>query len=101
MADKKKFSLAFLKSSKIGIVVIALLFVTLLCVYPDNNIFTWLEANREIRSQERQMRRYQLEINEMQKKIKELTVDRDTLERFARENFHFAAEGEDVYLIEE
>lgn len=101
MADKKKFSLAFLKSSKIGIVVIALLFVTLLCVYPDNNIFTWLEANREIRSQERQMRRYQLEINEMQEKIKELTVDRDTLERFARENFHFAAEGEDVYLIEE
>ena len=101
MADKKKFSLAFLKSSKIGIVVIALLFVTLLCVYPDNNIFTWLEAKREIRSQERQMRRYQLEINEMQEKIKELTVDRDTLERFARENFHFAAEGEDIYLIEE
>lgn len=101
MADKKKFSLAFLKSSKIGIAVIALLFVTLLCVYPDNNIFTWLEAKREIRTQERQMRRYQLEINEMQEKIKELTVDRDTLERFARENFHFAAEGEDVYLIDE
>lgn len=101
MANKKKFSLAFLKSSKIGIVVIALLFVTLLCVYPDNNILTWLEAKREIRTQERQMRRYQLEINEMQEKIKELTVDRDTLERFARENFHFAAEGEDIYLIEE
>lgn len=101
MAKKKKSSPISLKSSKVGIVVIALLFVILLCVYPDNNIFTWLEARREIRSQERQMRRYQLEINDMQSKIDELTLDRDTLERFARETFHFAEEGEDVYLIEE
>lgn len=89
------------KSPKIGIAVIALLFITLLCVYPDNNVFTWLEARREIRAQKRQMRRYQLEINDMREKIKDLTVNRDTLETFARENFHFAEEGEDVYLIDE
>lgn len=83
-----------------GAAVIFVIFAVLFCIYPDTNVFTWLAARREIRSQKRQMRRYQLEIVDMQNKIERLTDDKDTLERFARESFHFAEPGEDVYLTD-
>ena len=36
----------------------------------------------------------------MDKRVNMLKTDRDTLEKFAREQFHFAAPGDDVYVIE-
>ena len=36
----------------------------------------------------------------MDAEIQSLTRSRDSLEQFARETYHFAAPGEDVYLIE-
>jgi cell division protein FtsB len=36
----------------------------------------------------------------MDKAIKDLSCDRDSLEGFAREEFHFAAPGDDVYIDE-
>lgn len=32
--------------------------------------------------------------------IRQIRTDRDTLEKFAREQFRFAAPGEDVYVLE-
>jgi cell division protein FtsB len=37
----------------------------------------------------------------MDKEIGALTGNRDSLEKFARETYHFAAPGEDVYLVGE
>ena len=34
----------------------------------------------------------------MDEQIRTLSTDRDTLEEYARENFHFAAPGDDVYV---
>jgi cell division protein FtsB len=36
----------------------------------------------------------------MNEEIQALTNSRDSLEKFARETYHFAAPGEDVYIIE-
>jgi cell division protein FtsB len=44
---------------------------------------------------------YRQQIADMDESIEDLKTDRDSLEKFARERFHFAASGEDVYLIEE
>ena len=38
---------------------------------------------------------------QMEKRLHLLKNDKDTLEKFAREQFNFAAPGEDVYIIEE
>ena len=46
------------------------------------------------------MEKYREEIEAMNQNIEELKTNRDTLEKFARENFHFAAPGEDVYIVE-
>ena len=54
----------------------------------------------DIMAQERAIEQYNAEIEEMDKRINMLKTDKDTLEKFAREHFYFAAPGEDVYVIE-
>ena len=43
---------------------------------------------------------YQFENAELDRRINMMKTDRDTLEKFAREQYNFAAPGEDVYVIE-
>lgn len=65
----------------------------------SNNLFRWAGACIELRQQRLQIEKYRREISEMDKQIRMLSTDRDTLEEFARERFHFAAPGDDVYLL--
>ena len=66
-----------------------------------SSVLNWVRATIEIRRQERQMDKYRQEIDEMDAEIRALTDSKDSLEKFARETYHFAAPGEDVYIIEE
>lgn len=101
MKGKKKKSFKDIMHSRIGgYIIIALGFLLLLMFYPGNNLFTWINATHQIKQQQKQMRRYEVEIMEMDARIRELTTNRDSLEKFARENFHFTEPGEDVYLTE-
>ena len=67
---------------------------------PGNNLIHWIGARLEIASQRRQIEQYGREIEEMDRRIDMLRSDRDTLEKFARERFHFAEPGEDVYIVD-
>ena len=60
----------------------------------------WIKAKMDINAQEEAIEQYNAEIEEMDKRINMLKNDKDTLEKFAREQFNFAAPGEDVYVIE-
>ena len=46
------------------------------------------------------MEYYQEQNAQMENRLRLLKNDKDTLEKFAREQFHFAAPGEDVYIVE-
>ena len=65
-----------------------------------SSVLNWVRANLEIQRQERQMDRLRSDIDAMDAEIQALTNSRDSLEKFARETYHFAAPGEDVYIIE-
>ena len=83
------------------VVISTSLFLLSWLIGPGNTIIHWVKARNEISSQEKQMEVYRAQIDEMNQNIEELENNRDTLERFARERFHFAAPGEDVYVIED
>lgn len=57
----------------------------------------WISASR----QQKQIEYYQNEIRKLDDQIDVLSNDRDTLETFAREQYNFAEENDDVYLLEE
>ena len=69
-------------------------------VGPGNTVIHWAKAARDIRRQEKQMEYYQEQNAQMENRLRLLKNDKDTLEKFAREQFHFAAPGEDVYIVE-
>ena len=62
----------------------------------DDNLVRWMKARIELRQQNRQIEMYRRDIAEMDKQIQTLSTDRDTLEEYARERFHFAEPGDDV-----
>ena len=82
------------------VLVITALAALWLLFFSHSSVLNWVRANVEIRRQERQMEQYRREIDEMDAEIRALTDSRDSLEKFARETYHFAAPGEDVYIIE-
>lgn len=67
--------------------------------FSEDSILRWVKAGMELRRQRIQIERYREEIKDMDKQVQMLSTDRDTLEEFARETFHFAAPGDDVYLL--
>ncbi len=82
-------------------VIVTAIFVFLWTFGPGNTIVHWVRAAKEIRWQEKEMEKCRQEIERMNENIEGLKTDRDSLEKFARERFHFADSGEDVYIIEE
>ena len=88
------------KNFRIFVAFSTAVFVFIWIVGPGNTWIHWAKAGLEIKRQERQIKEYQLEIEKMDKTVNMLKTDRDTLEKFAREQFHFAAPGDDVYVIE-
>ena len=76
------------------------LFLVLWILGPGNNFIHWIKAGIEIQRQERLIEKYSQENAELDRRIDMMKNDRDSLEKFAREQYNFAAPGEDVYVIE-
>ena len=88
------------RSFAIFFVVTTSIFILLWIVGPGNTFVHWIKAGLEIRRQEKMIENYQRENAELDRRIDMMKTDRDTLEKFAREQFYFAAPGEDVYIVE-
>lgn len=82
------------------VVVATGLFAFLWIVGPGNTVIHWAKAAIEIRRQEKMIQDYERQNAEMDRRINMLKTDKDTLEKFAREQFNFAVPGEDVYIVE-
>ena len=93
--DKSK-GLPFWKYALVATVLIVLV----LLVIPAGSIPSWIKSGFEIRSQEKQMATCREEIDALSKRIRDLSTDKDSLEKFAREQFGFTLPGEDVYKEE-
>ncbi|MCQ2183082.1 MAG: septum formation initiator family protein [Bacteroidales bacterium] len=66
-----------------------------------DNVLTWIQAGFTLRKQQRQIEWYQEDNRRLDEHMRVLKQQRDSLEQFAREEFYFAAPGEDVYIVEE
>lgn len=83
-------------------------FVTLWLLYftwswlfgSGNTILHWIDAKKEFRSQNASIEYYQREIDNMDMVLTQRESNCDSLEKFAREQYHFAEPNEDVYILE-
>ena len=105
MEEEKKDRLSLLKRKDhyflIPFVIVTTTIVALwLLFFAHNSVLSWIRATMEEKNQQKEMARLKQEIEEMDREIKNLRDNPDTLEAFARETYHFAAPGDDVYIVE-
>ncbi len=103
--EVKKSRWALLKRSDhnylIPFVIVVTTVVALwLLFFAHNSVLSWIRATVEVKNQEKEMARLQSEIDQMDQEINNLRNNRDSLESFARDTYHFAAPGDDVYIVE-
>lgn len=91
--EKRSFVRYFIVSTAV--------FVLLVGFLNQNSIVRWIKAGVEIRHQENRIRTLGEEIDQMDGQIRSLTSSKDSLERYAREQFNFAEPGDDVFVTEE
>ena len=80
--------------------VVGFIFLVWICFFDTNNVGQLLRARRTLRSQRQQIEFYEQEISKMERKLEQLQSQRDSLEKFAREEYYYQNDGEDVYVIE-
>ncbi len=80
--------------------IAVLIFLSLLTFSRRSSIKNMIESTSTLRNQRRQELYYRQAIRNTDERIKQLTSNKDTLERFARENYYFQEDGEDVFIIE-
>ena len=76
-----------------GAIAVVFLFVK------KDNIIRWIQGGFTIARQNKEIRANDAKIKALDEKIEALTSNKDSLEKFARENWNFAEHGDDIYLI--
>ena len=82
------------------VIVVTTVVALWLLFFAHNSVLNWVRAGVEVKNQEKEMARLKAEIDAMETEIRTLSTNRDSLEKFARETYQFAAPGDDVYLVE-
>ncbi|MBO4571228.1 MAG: septum formation initiator family protein [Bacteroidales bacterium] len=81
-------------------VLVTLAFIVWMLFIDNNNIGVWLRTGRQLRGQERRIEYLNREISSTEDRLDHLRSNRDSLEKFAREQYGFHEPDEDVYIVE-
>ena len=79
--------------------VVVVLFVAFTFTVGDSNLYKRYTYDETIRSLEKEIKQYEEEIKLNRQKLQELRMDREGLERFAREEYLMRQDDEDLFII--
>ena len=79
--------------------VVTVMFLIWMLFLDNNNIGVWMRTRRTLRNQERSIVYLRNQIQETENRLYPLKSVTDSLERFAREEYFFHEDGEDVYIV--
>ena len=74
-------------------------FVLWMVVIDDNNVINQYRKHAELQALLEKRKFYMQQIAETQKQLTELTTNKNTQEKFAREHYWMKRDNEDVYVI--
>lgn len=80
--------------------LVGFFFLVWICFFDTNNVGQMIRSRVTLQRQQRQIEFYKREISKMNRKLEQLQSERDSLEKFAREEYFYHLDGEDVYVIE-
>ena len=80
--------------------IVTSVFAVIVLFVDRNNLIRWAGDYIEVLRQEKVIRQYGRDINALDSKLDELTSDKDSLEKFAREQYYFHREDEEVFIVD-
>lgn len=80
--------------------IVTFVFLVWIAFFDSNSVVRWVGVRKTLHEQKAQIEFYEQEISATESKINYLKSEKDSLEKFAREEYHYHEDGEDVYLIE-
>lgn len=89
----------YLKILKNKYFIVTLFIVTWMTFFDSNNFIHRIQNKLELQELKQDKRYYQQKIKETRQNKKELIQNKETLEKFAREQYFMKKEDEDVYVI--
>lgn len=98
MWQKFKNSLLF-RLLKNKFLIAGFVFIVWVTFFDANNLIDWARVRRNVKEQNRQIKYYQNEIQTIDKKLNELNSNLDSLEKFAREQYYFKNQDEDIFIV--
>lgn len=91
----------FFKIVRNKFLIASFLFLLWVTFFDSNNLIRWSQVIINVSEQESQKRYYKDAIKAMDEKLNELGSNKDSLEKFAREQYLFKEEDEDIFIVEE
>mgnify|MGYP000866846214 FL=1 len=91
----------FYKFIKNKFFIATLIFAVWVIFIDKNSLIDWFHIRLNIVRQERQIEYYKNEIKSIDEKLQELSSNLDSLEKFAREQYYFHEDDEDLFIVEE
>lgn len=82
-------------------VVVTVFFLVWILFIDTGNLFVWFGDMKTVSVQEQQKEYYRNAIRETEEKLDELEANKDSLEKFAREQYLFHEPDEEVFIITE
>ncbi len=80
--------------------LVTLFFFVWIFFIDTSNVFVWLDGLRTVARQEQQKEYYKEAIKVTEEKLNELEANKDSLEKFAREQYLFHESDEEVFVLE-
>ncbi|OFY38668.1 MAG: hypothetical protein A2X18_08290 [Bacteroidetes bacterium GWF2_40_14] len=91
----------FFKIIKNKFLIVGVVFGIWITFFDNNSLIDWAKVMLNISKQEEQKIYYKQAIEATDEKLLELGSNLDSLEKFAREQYFFLEEGEDVFIVQE
>lgn len=91
----------FFKIIKNKFLIVGVIFAVWITFLDSNSLIDWAKVVLNINEQEKQKVYYKQEIKATEGKLLELGSNLDSLEKFAREQYFFLEEGEDIFIVQE
>jgi cell division protein DivIC len=79
--------------------LVGAVFVVWILFFDRNSVVRWVRTVRNVNELQKQKSSYEEGIQSSDEKLKELKSNKDSLEKFAREQYYFHKDGEDVYVF--
>ena len=81
--------------------IVTVFFLAWVLFLDTNNIFVWMRDLGVVSGQQKQKEYYHEAIRQTDEKLKELTSNKDSLEKFAREQYLFHEKDEELFIVVE